>query len=89
MGSIQGCRVLKIKGVRNLIEKYRPHQSFTRSAAQIIIGDVNLETGPDFQKYEDLVMNFRNVVLDKVYNSIIENNNVSLLELFGKVNEKP
>lgn len=30
---LQGCRVFKISGVRNLIEKYNPEQFFTRSDA--------------------------------------------------------
>lgn len=30
---LQGCRVFKISGVRHLIEKYNPEQSFTRSDA--------------------------------------------------------
>src|SRR5258708_23854998 len=33
MGGIQGCRVFKIPGVRQLIEQYGPLQSFTKSNA--------------------------------------------------------
>lgn len=55
MGGIQGCRVFKIVGVRELIEKYSPYQSFTRSAATQIIGHIDPQTGkPDFSAYESL-----------------------------------
>ena len=57
MGSIQGCRVFKIKGVRALIERYSPYQSFTRSAANMIIGDIDPKTKqPNFQSYKNLVI---------------------------------
>ena len=77
MGSIQGCRVLKIKGVRNLIEKYSPYQSFTRSAAGMIIGDVDPETGrPNFQKYEDLVITYdpssKKLTPDKAFSYLVK-----------------
>jgi len=55
MGSIQGCRVFKITGVRKLIEKYKPYQSFTKSSATKIIGQVDPSTEkPNFSQYEDL-----------------------------------
>lgn len=55
MGGVQGCRVFKIAGVRALIEKYRPFQSFTRSDATQIIGEVDPVTHvPNFARYESL-----------------------------------
>jgi hypothetical protein len=37
LGGLQGCRVLKINGVRRLIDEYGPLQSFTRGAALHLI----------------------------------------------------
>ena len=55
MGGVQGCRVFKIAGVRKLIEKYKPLQSFTRGEAMQIIGDVDPATSiPNFARYEPL-----------------------------------
>lgn len=59
MGGLQGCRVFKIAGVRRLIEQYRPHKSFTKSAAVQIIGDNDPKTGhPNFARYEDLCLEY-------------------------------
>jgi len=56
MGGLQKCRVFKIAGVRDLIEKYSPDQSFTRSGAtQIIRGTVDEITRvAAFDAYKDL-----------------------------------
>jgi hypothetical protein len=55
MGGVQGCRPFKIAGVRTLIEKYKPFQSFTRGDATQIIGEVDPNTGvPNFSRYESL-----------------------------------
>jgi len=55
MGGVQGCRVFKIAGVRALIEKYKPFQSFTRGDATQIIGEVDPVTNvPNFSRYESL-----------------------------------
>jgi len=60
LGGLQGCRVFKIWGVRELIQKYRPDQSFTRSAAIQIIGQLDPKTGkPNFSDYEKLVIEYR------------------------------
>ena len=57
MGGLQGCRVFKIRGVRQLIEKYGPLKSFTRSGAIQIIGQNNPQTGqPNFEQFEQLYM---------------------------------
>jgi hypothetical protein len=57
MGGLQGCRAFKISGVRNLIERYSPTQSFTRSAAITTIGALDPATGrPDFERYQDLYL---------------------------------
>jgi len=37
MGGLQGCRVFKLPGVRTLIEKYGPLNSFTRGSATAVI----------------------------------------------------
>lgn len=55
MGGVQGCRAFKISGVRALIEKYKPFQSFTRGDATQIIADVDPVTHvPNFARYESL-----------------------------------
>ncbi len=48
MGGVQGCRVFKIAGVRELIEMYTPFRPFTRSDGLKAIGE------RQFQQYEDL-----------------------------------
>lgn len=60
MGGVQGCRVFKIAGVRNLIKDFPPDRSFTRSAALMKIGQVDPQTGkPNFSKYERLFIEYR------------------------------
>ena len=55
LGGVQGCRVLKVRGARELIEKYGPDQSFTRSGAEMLIGNCDPHTGkPRFLDFEDL-----------------------------------
>lgn len=55
MGGIQGCRVFKIAGVRKLVNKYKPLQSFTKSDAIQTIGQNDPATGrPQFEAYEQL-----------------------------------
>jgi hypothetical protein len=41
MGGLVGCRVFRFPGVRNLIEKYSPLQSFTRAGAITCIRDLD------------------------------------------------
>jgi hypothetical protein len=60
MGGIQGCRVFKITGVRNLIDKYGPLKSFTRSGAVQIIGQNDSGTHrPNFSNFENLFIEQR------------------------------
>lgn len=55
MDGLQGCRVFKIEGVRKLINKFAPDQSFTRSGAVVTIRDVDPVTNqPRFEAFEDL-----------------------------------
>jgi hypothetical protein len=55
LDGIQGCRVLKVGGARELIRKYGPDQSFTRSGAICSIRDLDPNTRqPRFQEFEDL-----------------------------------
>lgn len=59
LGGLQGCRVLKIPGLRKLIHKYSQDQSFTQAAQQIIL-DRNEETGASsFTTHEDLYIEYR------------------------------
>jgi hypothetical protein len=50
MGGLQGCRPFKFPGVRALIEKYGPLQSFTRGAATSMIGQVSGAQPLDFPR---------------------------------------
>jgi hypothetical protein len=55
LGGLQGCRVLKIAGVRKLIKEYGPLKEFGRTVANSIIGNRDLAAGTgDFSAYEDL-----------------------------------
>jgi hypothetical protein len=55
MDGLQGCRVFKIEGVRTLISKHAPDQSFTRSGAVMTIGNADPATNkPRFEPFEDL-----------------------------------
>jgi hypothetical protein len=55
MGGLQGCRVFKIAGVRDLIKKYPPTASFERTEANKIIGNNDPATGsPRFGEYQSL-----------------------------------
>jgi hypothetical protein len=59
MEGLQGGRVFKITGVRELIEKYRPDQWFTRSAAIQTIGQVDTKGVPHFEEFEGLYIQQR------------------------------
>lgn len=60
LGGLQGCRVLMIAGVRNLIKQHSPLEEFTRTDATGFIGDRNSLTGrPNFAPYEDLFIEER------------------------------
>jgi hypothetical protein len=59
MGGIQGCRVFKIPGVRDLIAKFGPQTPFTRSGAVQTIGRNDPTGAPQFSEYEGLYIEFR------------------------------
>lgn len=77
MGGLQGCRVFKISGVRNLIEKYGPLKAFTRSAAIQIIGQNDPATGqPNFGDFERLFIEQRNnpkLTPEQVFKYLVRN----------------
>lgn len=59
MGGIQGCRVFKIAGVRDLISKFKPNESFEKTCASNIIRKADssdLEKPDGFARYENLVI---------------------------------
>lgn len=58
MGGIDGCRVFRIGGVRDLIGKYSPDKSFTTSTAKQIIRGA--ETDHPLSGYQDLYIESRN-----------------------------
>jgi hypothetical protein len=60
MDGLQGCRVFKIEGVRTLISKHAPDESFTRSGAVMTIGNPDPATNrPRFEPFEDLYIGTR------------------------------
>lgn len=60
LGGLQNCRVLKIRGVRNLLRKYAVDEAFTRSGAIDAIRDVDPTTGAvGFDAFEKLHIEFR------------------------------
>ena len=54
LGSLQGCRVLKVRGLRELIRSYRPDQAFPLGAAVQCIGEFDNENKMRFQEFQDL-----------------------------------
>jgi hypothetical protein len=57
LGGVHGCRVLKVRGARELIRAYGPDQSFTRSAAEKRIGKFDEKTNRmRFTDFERLVI---------------------------------
>jgi hypothetical protein len=54
LGGLQGCRVLKIAGVRQLIKKYGPLEHFDRTEAMRIIGNCDPVSGRPRFPYDDL-----------------------------------
>lgn len=55
MGGLQGCRVFKIAGVRSLIKKYPPADSFERTEAVTMIGNNDpVSHLPRFEAYKSL-----------------------------------
>lgn len=66
-GGLQGCRILKIAGVRNLIKKYGPLQDFGRTEALFTIGNADPTTGkPQFEDYEGLYIEQRDPSIKKL-----------------------
>jgi DNA-directed RNA polymerase subunit RPC12/RpoP len=60
MAGLQGCRVFKIAGVRSLIKKYRPNDSFDRTEAVTMIGNNDPVTHqPRFDAYKSLFIEAR------------------------------
>jgi hypothetical protein len=60
LGGLQGCRVLKIRGVRTLLRKYGVDETFTRSGAIETIRDFDIATGTaGFDVFKNLFIEFR------------------------------
>jgi hypothetical protein len=60
LGGLRDCRVLKIRGVRNLLRKYGVDESFTRSGAIEAIRDVDPATGAiGFDAFKNLHIEHR------------------------------
>ena len=55
LGGLQNCKLFKIKGVRELINEYKPTQAFTASCAKQTISPNDPETKkPNLDKYKQL-----------------------------------
>ena len=59
MHGIQGCRVFKIRGVRELLDKIKPADSFQSTHALNIIGQMDTSNKPQFSDFEDLYIERR------------------------------
>jgi hypothetical protein len=60
LGGVQDCRVLKIRGVRELLRKYGVEESFTRSGAMQAIRDLDKSTGAvGFDAFKRLHIEYR------------------------------
>jgi hypothetical protein len=72
-GGLQGCRVFKIAGVRDLISKYSPDQSFTRSGAVTTIGRLDPASGKlQFSGYESLYIEGQVVKPEGAFNYLLK-----------------
>jgi hypothetical protein len=59
-GGLQDCRVLKIRGVRNLLRKYGVDESFTRTGAIEAIRDLDTTTqAVGFDAFKNLYIEYR------------------------------
>jgi hypothetical protein len=73
MGGLQGCRVFKITGVRDLIRKYSPEQSFTRSGAVVAIGHLDPSSGKfRFAAFERLFVDGRAVTPQSAFDYLLK-----------------
>lgn len=73
MGGLQGCRVFKIGGVRDLIRKYSPDQFFTRSGAVTAIGRLDPESRrPRFSEYRSLYIEGRAVTPEGAFSYLLK-----------------
>jgi hypothetical protein len=73
MGGLQGCRVFKIAGVRELIHKYSPERSFTRGGAVNTIRRVDPISGkPQFSQYESLYIERRAVRPEGAFSYLLQ-----------------
>jgi hypothetical protein len=75
LGGLQGCRVLKIRGVRMLLRKYSVEQHFTRSSAVTAIRDVDANTqAVGFGSFRRLYIEYRekdDLTLDDVLHYLL------------------
>lgn len=60
MNGIQGCRVFKIRGVRELLSNIKPTDTFQASQAIRIIGEMDSSNQIHFEDFEDLYIERRN-----------------------------
>lgn len=59
MNGIQGCRVFKIRGVRELLFNIKPSDTFQATQAISIIGDMDSSNKIHFEDFEDLYIERR------------------------------
>lgn len=75
LGGLHNCRILKIRGVRTLIEKHSPNASFTKGNATQIIYDLDPPTKKShFDKYKRLYLEGSQATPDFVFNYLANKN---------------
>jgi hypothetical protein len=73
MGGVQGCRVFKIAGVRELVEQFGPLDTFTRSHAIRLIGCNDPVTGqPNFERYQPLFVEGRKITAHGAFDFLLK-----------------
>ena len=56
IGGLQGGRLFKVEGLRNLLSEHQPHQAFTRSGAVQCIGIVKDGKPTGIEKHQDIYL---------------------------------
>ena len=75
MGGLQGCRVFKVSGVRDLIRSYPPESWFTRSGAETKIRDLHPVTSrPRFDNHKTLYIDGKHPKPDELFRSLVKKN---------------
>jgi hypothetical protein len=75
MGGLQGCRVFKVSGVRDLIQSYPPEAWFTRSGAVEKIRDLDPVTKqPRIENHKTLYIDAKHPKAENLFRSLVRRN---------------